>query len=213
MQGAENDIELNENGKQQSLQVGRYLKLYRLDKPFDLIIASPLKRAHETAKIIANQIGYDINKILLSDDILETKSGLLATGKTEREMRKTKFYNDFYNEINFYHSLDKIKRIELDEMFPSTKTCIKYKIEMLEDFKKRLRNFINFLVENKSKKILIVSHNGTITWLNKLLSSTHYGLKGDLANGKNCHLTYYKYVNNTWSLITPPTTYFLTDKI
>jgi uncharacterized phosphatase len=51
LQGRE-DIELNETGKYQARQLTRYL-----DKSeWDLIISSPLKRAYESARIIASQL-------------------------------------------------------------------------------------------------------------------------------------------------------------
>lgn len=69
-QGAENDIELNDTGRSQAMKLGNYLKNNRLDKPFDIIISSPLKRALETAQIIAKIINFDINNIQLIDDIV-----------------------------------------------------------------------------------------------------------------------------------------------
>lgn len=47
------DIELNETGRDQARRIGRYLR----NKNWDLILASPLGRAHETASLIAEQIG------------------------------------------------------------------------------------------------------------------------------------------------------------
>jgi uncharacterized phosphatase len=41
----------------------------------DLIVASPLSRAHDTAKIIAQQIGYPEDKIVLDDLLLERHFG------------------------------------------------------------------------------------------------------------------------------------------
>ncbi|WP_313814643.1 histidine phosphatase family protein [Glutamicibacter sp.] len=47
------DIELNETGRNQARRLGRYLR----GKEWDLILASPLGRAQETAALIAEQAG------------------------------------------------------------------------------------------------------------------------------------------------------------
>ena len=56
-QGQEADIPLNSTGKTQSITTGKYLNDYRqLDRNFDCIISSPMKRAYSTAKNIAKEI-------------------------------------------------------------------------------------------------------------------------------------------------------------
>ncbi|MFJ2619995.1 histidine phosphatase family protein [Glutamicibacter sp. NPDC087344] len=47
------DIELNETGRDQARRLGRYLR----NKNWDLVLASPLGRAQETAALIAEQTG------------------------------------------------------------------------------------------------------------------------------------------------------------
>lgn len=42
---------------------------------FDTIISSPMTRAHDTAKIIAREIGYDESEIIVLDDLKEKGSG------------------------------------------------------------------------------------------------------------------------------------------
>lgn len=55
---------LDKDGKQQSLLVGRYLST--LNVQFDRVVSSPLKRALQTAALVANETGYDA-KIEISD--------------------------------------------------------------------------------------------------------------------------------------------------
>ncbi|HEV2276590.1 MAG TPA: phosphohistidine phosphatase SixA [Acidobacteriaceae bacterium] len=55
---------LDKDGKQQSLLVGRYLTT--LNVQFDRVVSSPLKRALQTAALVANETGYD-SKIEISD--------------------------------------------------------------------------------------------------------------------------------------------------
>ncbi|MDB5085743.1 MAG: yhfR, partial [Bacilli bacterium] len=49
------DTELNENGRKQAKLAGIHLK----NEQWDAIVTSPLKRAKETAQIIATELGID----------------------------------------------------------------------------------------------------------------------------------------------------------
>jgi uncharacterized phosphatase len=81
LQGCE-DIEINNMGRQQALQLAGYFKKER----WDLIISSPLKRALETAKIIASEIS--VKEILEMDSLRERDygeaSGLLPDERHNR---------------------------------------------------------------------------------------------------------------------------------
>ncbi|HLJ76254.1 MAG TPA: phosphohistidine phosphatase SixA [Acidobacteriaceae bacterium] len=55
---------LDKDGKQQSILVGTYLSA--LNVQFDRVVSSPLKRALQTASLVANETGYDA-KIEISD--------------------------------------------------------------------------------------------------------------------------------------------------
>jgi len=55
---------LDKEGKQQSLLVGRFLN--SLNVQFDRVVSSPLKRALQTASLVANETGYD-SKIEISE--------------------------------------------------------------------------------------------------------------------------------------------------
>lgn len=64
------NIPLNELGKLQALKTAQYFK----EKPFDLMIASPLIRAQLTAQIIAKAIDYH-KEILIDDAFIERNFG------------------------------------------------------------------------------------------------------------------------------------------
>lgn len=66
------DVPLNELGKRQAEAVGKYLQ--ENDPNWDLILSSPLSRAYETAKIIAKEIGYK-NEIVLVSGAVERSFG------------------------------------------------------------------------------------------------------------------------------------------
>lgn len=64
---------LTSEGRQQAKQTGQAAK----DLGIDLIVASPLSRAVETATIIAKQIGYPPNKIQTNELLIERHFGEL----------------------------------------------------------------------------------------------------------------------------------------
>jgi phosphohistidine phosphatase len=61
------DRPLNERGKSDAVKIGKYLS-NNIVKP-DLIISSPALRATSTAEIIAQEIGYPIEKINYVDEL------------------------------------------------------------------------------------------------------------------------------------------------
>ncbi|HPG37214.1 MAG TPA: histidine phosphatase family protein [Candidatus Saccharibacteria bacterium] len=65
------DTPLAPEGREQARQAGQQLK----DKKIDLIVASPLQRAHDTAKIIAQELGIDESQIILNDLFVERDFG------------------------------------------------------------------------------------------------------------------------------------------
>jgi uncharacterized phosphatase len=65
------DTPLTDEGRQQAKLAGRNAKHLNID----LIVSSPLSRALETAQIIAEEIGYQKNKILMSSLISERSWG------------------------------------------------------------------------------------------------------------------------------------------
>ena len=55
---------LDKEGKQQCMLVGSYLNSLRVQ--FDLVVSSPLKRALQTASLVATETGYDA-RIMVSE--------------------------------------------------------------------------------------------------------------------------------------------------
>lgn len=79
IQGRE-DIPLNEVGKRQASQSAEALKA----EEWDMIVSSPLVRAHETAQVIAHKVG--IETIYLDERFVERNFGV-ASGKPVAEVR------------------------------------------------------------------------------------------------------------------------------
>ena len=67
------DTPLAPEGCQQAQEAGQWLK----DKNVELIVASPLQRAHDTAKIIAAELGINEVHIVLNDLFVERDFGEL----------------------------------------------------------------------------------------------------------------------------------------
>ena len=64
---------LTERGKKQARTAGRLLKKQGLK--FDLIVSSPLRRAHDTALIIARELDYPSSEVQLLDLLVELNFG------------------------------------------------------------------------------------------------------------------------------------------
>ena len=125
------DIPLNEVGISQAYEVKEKLK----DIKFDIVFSSPLKRAFETAKIIAG------NNVIVDDRLIERGNGLLE-GKTKDEM---------------------IEIIEKEKIDMTDIDNDKFGIESIRHLQERVDNFLNEITSKyKDKNILIVTHAGAI---------------------------------------------------
>jgi len=207
-QGSRNDIPLNNKGREQANITGKYLNEYRQkDKKFDLVLASPLIRAKETAEIICKNIKYDINKIVYMDELKEMDHGLLSIGKKYDELKKNPLYKDYFSVMDKIDSNpDKLQQ-NLDYI-KSEKTRLpqQYEYETFEHLRKRCTKVINYLKKSSKSKILVVSHAGTIVdGLISTLFNVHF-LVGDYKYGSNCHISYLIYSNKKFKLLYPPST-------
>ena len=119
---------LTEKGIEQATTAGKELK-QKLPH-IDLIICSPYERTYETAKLIANEIGYPIEKIQKNDLFVERTFGILegTPGK------------DFLDEHEYR---------ELDDVEGS---------ETIEELQKRAEEAFKYLQVLKEDNILVVGH-------------------------------------------------------
>lgn len=74
--GQKEDSILTEKGREQAKTTAQEIKIENLK--IDKIISSPLKRAKETAEIIAKEIGFDISKISFDNRVIEYDMGSLT---------------------------------------------------------------------------------------------------------------------------------------
>ena len=205
-QGSRNDIPLNKLGKEQAIKTGKYLSEYRQkDGKFDLVLCSPLIRTRETCELICEKIGYDINKVKYMDELKENDKGLVCIGKSHTELRKDKFYNDYFNTRD---SNRKIRDpIEKTLNYEKTMKTVekKYEIEKEENLRKRIYKIINFIKKTNKKKILIVTHGGYILYFLQYLFNI-YRVQQSYSGTENCHITLIKYINNKFNLLYGPST-------
>lgn len=69
------DVDLTDQGREQAVNAGTELKESGIGSQIDKIVASPLKRSYETACLIADQIGYPVENIIVTDLAIERYRG------------------------------------------------------------------------------------------------------------------------------------------
>ncbi|VVB79780.1 2,3-bisphosphoglycerate-dependent phosphoglycerate mutase [uncultured archaeon] len=127
LSGNSNTAQLTEEGKKHA----QVLKSFFRD--LDLVISSPLDRAMETAKPVAEKFGLNV----VSDDLLREFDFGDLDGKSEEGEAKEDLFR---------------RREDLNFKFP--------KGESYNDVLARVDLFLKSLLPKKHKKVLIVSHAG-----------------------------------------------------
>ena len=94
LQGSE-DIELNNSGRGQAIQIARYFE----NEQWDIVVSNPLKRALETAHIIASRLA--IPTVHVIDELKERSYGS-ASGLLPEERRR-RFPNGIPDQEEFEH--------------------------------------------------------------------------------------------------------------
>lgn len=122
------DVPLTELGRQQAMAAG--IEVLNEKIAIDLIIASPLQRAHETAVLMSRVIGYPEDKIVVEPLVAERSFGSLQ-GKAKEEV----------GELN-------------DE----TVLAAGGEREMV--LRRRVEQFVASLTKYNVDTVLLVSHNG-----------------------------------------------------
>lgn len=144
------DSPLTTKGVSQALKTAAKLK----DHQFDLIISSPLGRALETAKILAEELG--IEKVISNSNLAERNLGILQ-GRTREE--SLKIFPQFFNENNRFIHGSEIPRGET-----------------LKEFLARVNIVVNELKEiSKTSKILTVTHDGTLHAIVGIVNGIEFG--------------------------------------
>jgi broad specificity phosphatase PhoE len=194
----------------QSKNTGKYLNDYRQqDLNFDLVLCSPMLRTKKTAEIICKELHYDFNKVKYMDELIERDQGLISIGKTHDELKKDNFYDDYFTKGDTILFIkDPILLNKEWNLFLNTYCNKKYEYETEKHILNRLEIVVNLLKKTKFKKILIITHGGTIHELIKLLFNIS-DITGNYKFGSNCHITYIIYNKKQFYLEYGPSTLHL----
>lgn len=154
------DSPLTEKGIAQAKEAAKKLKEYK----FDIIVASHLGRAHETAKIIAKELG--VSEIITDSALLERNLGILQGNIAEES--KIKFPFLFKDGILIH-----------DAKIPDG--------ELLEDFLARASKALENLKQmSKKKNILVVTHDGMLNAIISHIKGIHFSEVSKTYQFKNC---------------------------
>lgn len=178
------DIELNENGEEAAVKLGK--RLCKEGIKFDKIFSSPLKRAYKTAVLILNEIYPDKDYEIIKDPNLKE----MTFGKLEGML-----YSDWMNTTNprkyFFDEPAKYVAPEGGESF--------------EEVCARTREFVQTQIEPlykdfKDGRILVTAHGACLSSLMCYLENR--GVDRFWGDGlkKNCEETVYVYDGNKWKL-------------
>jgi broad specificity phosphatase PhoE len=144
------DSALTIKGIDQAKKAGKLINKKGIN--FDVILSSPLQRAHFTAKLIAQYSNHDPKLIELVDDLRERNFGKLE-GKNL--VKTTKISGEFY--LANPRSIDHIKGVE-----------------KLADIHQRAERFLDFIKQRPEQTILLVSHGAFARSLMKAVKGIPY---------------------------------------
>ncbi len=179
------DIELNENGKELAIITGKNLA----DTHIDIIFSSPLKRAHETAKLIKNS--RDI-EIIVDDRLRELNFGSMEGESYEKLYEeKTHGFKYFFTEPHLYYP-------------PEDGETLEHLVERASEF---MKDVIEPLADT-CQRVMIVAHGA----MNKALM-THvkkHSLEHFWSGGlqKNCNVIILDYTNGHYTIIDETKTFY-----
>lgn len=144
------DTPLTSLGRKQAKKAGQKIKKQGL--AFDVIIASPLERAHHTAKHIATEIDYPHDKIIIDNQLIERDFGSLEGKK------------DLLNATRYF-----IDESAIDN-HPGA--------EKLQDLQKRADELLAYLHTLPHDSILIVGHGASGRALRRAIEKGPLNVRG-----------------------------------
>lgn len=144
------DTPLTSLGHKQAQKAGKQLRKQGL--AVDVIISSPLERAHETAKRIATEIDYPHDKILINDMVTERNFGSLE-GKKDL-LSATKYFVDESSIDNHDGA------------------------ETLEELQKRAEDLLEYLHSLPHDTIVVVGHGASGRALRRAVTKGPLSVRG-----------------------------------
>lgn len=168
-----------------------------------------MKRSKETARIIANVLGFGDNIIYLNQ-LAEVKKGTLS-GLTNDDPLMKELNEIANNEIK--RMTDPIIKYELNDPQKENefyeKICTRLGIQDVELYKElieRVDYTIEYLRCCQYRKIIVVSHSGLLEILLKRMFNLNVLPRGDFPNGKNCSISYCTYSKGKFKMVSPMNT-------
>lgn len=165
------DTLLSKKGKEQAAIVGTHFR----DLDVDVILASPLERAQETARAIAHEKGMEVETSYLFEELRRPK---VMWGTPWYSLRSLWVMGMLYFNAGKegWHYTDE---------------------ENLEEFHARARRALEYLADRKEERILVVTHRGFMAALAERIkrdgmdTTAQYrkALWKTLAIGNGCYLT------------------------
>lgn len=138
--GSETDAILTDNGRKQARRAGQDLK----DKNIDLVVCSPLSRTFETAKLIAEEIGYSTSGIIKSEFFIERAVGIFA-GKPHKYYAKAVLISDKHEGL-----------------------------ESRKEVYQRVERGFKWLKKQNAQNVILVSHGGTGRAVRAVVHGLHH---------------------------------------
>ena len=206
------NIGINSKGVNQAQKTGKYLAKYRMNKKFDFILCSSLRRTRQTAKQISEQIG--LNNIVYTDKLRELNTPKFLYGELQDGVRANEFNKIIKNKMNLIN--DPIEKYNLEftkERFNLQRNILDelsqrnildeldYKLaETYEEYSTRIEDIIDFIKNIDYKKIIIVSHGCLIEDLLKKIFNVCMIPKIDV---DNCFICYCTLRDDIFTMISP----------
>jgi len=209
------NIILTDKGRKQATKTGKYLK--KVFGKFDEIYTSPMTRCVQTSDLIAKEINYNSSSTVVDSLITEIGENSGVEGLSYKEIGKLVAKNK---------KLQKLFKIAQNEMDPYKKPYLFRKFykehdEFLkfepdtEKAEENCKKFLNKLKKSKVKKILVVSHGGTIDIFQRMIcnvdkfspvifSNKIFTSFDELAG--NCCIMCTKLENSKYELVVPRNT-------
>ena len=150
--GGQVDTPLTDEGREQAKAAGKSIQEQGLS--IDVIVRSPLQRAHHTAKHIADHIGYPHEKIVLHDVFKERNYGIMD---------------------------GKVMDPEIIALYKTNEALIDHieGVEKLADFQKRADQAFEYLQSLPHETVLVVAHGGFGRALWRATTNTPLHVRGE----------------------------------
>ena len=187
-QGSEYDTGLTKLGAEQATKTGEYFLKYRnVERNFDAIYSSPLKRARETAEIIKKETGFD-RDIIFDHRLVERSKGKIAGLD-----RDSQIVQNVINEFKSLEPADPVAYYDINERHKIYMAVhSKYGIGKDSDLNldKKAGKILKDLVKSGHSKILIVSHGSFLAAVIRAMVNIAWV---PFVSNKNCWIAYVTY--------------------